>query len=277
MTPEKYKEVLAEFDALISHSHALSNRLTGRPIEGQHLAYVDTIFTKLICHGISLRRLSPTLDASVPQELWDLPSVCAVARSLVEAYDALAYIGTRNLSSSEREFRILLWDAHDQARRLTMLKKIGSVDARVDEICQRAAALAEQIKSHEWFANTPKDWQGRVVKGESFRPIYLSQKELNAANGIDHEFYVTVEMFLSQYVHTFPFSIHQLMRARAGEPGTIQLSSMPLRYTMPFVVKAIDAMNALWSDVQSTLPDDLDRLMSQWRYVAEHGVKSTDE
>lgn len=273
MTPENYKGILAEYDALISHAFSLCNRLTGRTIDGRHLAYVDTIFTKLICHGISLRRLSPPLDVSIPQELWDLPSACAVGRSLIEAYDALAYIGAPQISPSEREFRILLWDAHDQERRLTMLEKIGSVDARVDEIRQKAVALSEQIKSHECFANASKDWQGRVAKGNRVRPIYLTQKERNVAHGIDHDFYVTAEMFLSQYIHTFPFSIHQLMHAKAGEPGAIQLASMPLRYAMPFIVKAIDNMNAIWPDARDTPTDDLDRLMHRWRHVAEHGVR----
>lgn len=273
MTPENYKGILAEYDALLSHAFLLCNRLTGRAIDGQHLAYVDTIFTKLICHGISLRRLSPTLDANVPQELWDLPSACAVGRSLIEAYDALAYIGAPQISPSEREFRILLWDAHDQVRRLTMLEKIGSADGRVDEIRQKAAALSEEIKSHNCFTNAPKDWQQRVAKGGPFRPIYLTQKELNVAHGIDHDFYTTAEIFLSQYIHTFPFSLHQLMHAKAGGPGAIQLASMPLRYAMPFIVKAIDNMNAIWPDAQATLTDDLDRLMHQWRHVAEHGVK----
>ncbi|KWC80578.1 hypothetical protein [Burkholderia cepacia] len=274
MEPEKYKEILAEFDTLISHSHAICNRLTGRPIDGLHLAYVDTIYTKLVCHGISLRRLSPTLDARVPQELWDLPSACAVARSLIEAYDALAYIGAPDISAAERDFRILLWDAHDQARRLTMLDKIGSVDARVEKIRQKAVALSEQIKLHEFFANATKDLQARVTRGE---PFHLTQKELNLAHGIDHDFYVTATMFLSQYVHTYPFAIHQLMNAKAGDPDSIRLSSMPLRYTMPFIVKAIDAMTMQWPDAQSEVSSDVDMLIRQWRHIAEQGVTNFDE
>ena len=274
MTPETYKSILAEYDALISHAMALSHRLTGRPIGERNLSYVDTIFTKLICHGISLRRLCPTLDAIRNDELWDLPSACAVGRSLIEAYDALAYIGSSQLSPSEREFRILLWDAHDQERRLTMLEKIGSTDSRVNEIRQKAAALSEQIKSHNCYVNGSKNLQARVTRGESFR---LTQRELNVVNGVDHDFYVAATMFLSQYVHTFPFSIHQLMESRAGEPETIRLASMPLRYAMPFVVKAIDCMIAIWPDAQGTLTDDLDRLMRQWRHVAKHGVKDTDQ
>jgi len=274
MTPEKYKETLAGFDALLGHAHALCSRLTGRPIDGLHLAYVDTIYTKLICHGISLRRLSPTLDVRIPQELWDLPSACAVARSLIEAYDALAYIGTRDISAAERDFRILLWDAHDQARRLTMLEKIGSVDGRVEEIRQKAAALSEQIKSHEFFANAAKDLQARVTRGE---PFHLTQKELNLAHGINQDFYVTATMFLSQYVHTYPFAIHQLMNAKAGDLDSIGLSSMPLRYTMPFIVKAIDTMIALWPDAQSDVNNDLVMLIRRWRHVAEQGVANFDE
>ncbi|TXD01944.1 hypothetical protein FTI75_25125 [Burkholderia pseudomallei] len=275
MTPEKYKEILAEFDTLLLHGHALCDRLTDRAFEGLHLAYVDTIYTKLICHGISLRRLSPTLDAQIaPQELWDLPSVCAVARSLIEAYDALAYIGAPDISEKEREFRFLVWNAHDQTRRLSMLKKIGSVDARVGEIRQKAAALSEQIEAHECFTNATKDLQARVTRGE---PFHLTQRELNLAHGINHDFYVAATMFLSQYVHTYPFAIHQLMHAKAGDPGSIQLSSMPLRYTMPFIVKAVDAMTALWPDAQAAVSDDLDMLIRQWRHVAEQGVADFDE
>lgn len=270
MTPEKYWEILAEFDTLLSHAHALCDRLTDRAFEGQHLAYVDTIYTKLLCHGISLRRLSPTLDAKVAQqELWDLPSVSAIARSLIEAYDALAYIGAPNIGDGEREFRLLLWDAHDQSRRLTMLEKIGSVHTRVDEIRQKAAALSEQIKSHECFANASKDLQARVKRGE---PFHLTQKELNVAHGINDDFYAAATMFLSQYVHTLPFAIHQLMHAKAGDPASIQLSSMPLRYTMPFIVKAVDAMTALWPDAEEPVKDDLKMLIRQWRHVAENGV-----
>jgi hypothetical protein len=270
MTPAKYREILAEFDTLLSHAQALCDRLTNRAFEGRHLAYVDTIYTKLICHGISLRRLSPSLDARVArQELWDLPSVCAVARSLIEAYDALAYIGALNIGENEREFRLLLWNAHDHGRRLTMLEKIGAMHARIDEIRQEAAALSEQIWSHECFANASKDLQARVKRGE---PFHLTQKERNIAHGINNDFYAAATMFLSQYVHTLPFAIHQLMHAKAGDPASIQLSSMPLRYTMPFIVKAVDAITALWPDAQEPVPDDLDTLIRQWRHVAENGV-----
>jgi hypothetical protein len=44
MTPEKYKEILSEFDALLSHARALGDRLTDRAFVGRHLAYVDTIY-----------------------------------------------------------------------------------------------------------------------------------------------------------------------------------------------------------------------------------------
>ncbi|MCA8358197.1 hypothetical protein [Burkholderia cepacia] len=193
---------------------------------------------------------------------------------MIEAYDALAYIGVPSLGPSEREFRIVLWDAHDQTRRLAMLEKIGSIDDRVEEIRQKAAALSGQIKSHEFFANATKELQARVTRGE---PFHLTQKELNLAHGINHDFYVTATMFLSQYVHTYPFAIRQLMNAKAGDLDSIGLSSMPLRYTMPFIVKAIDTMTALWPDAQGTFSDDLDMLIRQWRHVAEQGVANFNE
>jgi hypothetical protein len=38
---------------------------------------------------------------------------------------------THNASPPEREPRILLWEWHDQHRRVAMLESIGSIDSRV--------------------------------------------------------------------------------------------------------------------------------------------------
>ncbi|RQU31905.1 hypothetical protein DF142_33330 [Burkholderia cenocepacia] len=67
------------------------------------------------------------------------------------------------------------------------------------------------------------------------------------------------------------------MNAKAGDLDSIGLSSMPLRYTMPFIVKAIDTMTALWPDAQGAVSDDLEMLMCQWRHVAEQGVANFGE
>ncbi|MEX4004189.1 hypothetical protein AB4Y38_35495 [Paraburkholderia sp. EG285A] len=130
MTRERYRAILREFDAILAHACALSNRLAGRIVAEKHLSYAETIFTKLVCHALSLRKLSPTLEATSPLELLDIGAACAVARTLIEAFDALAYIGLQTVSAPEREIRILAWELHDHEHRLAMLEDIGAAPRR---------------------------------------------------------------------------------------------------------------------------------------------------
>lgn len=269
MTPERYRKVLSEYDVLIAHAVAISQRLTGRRIDGQHIPYVDTIFTKLICHGISLRRLSPPADVERTGEMWDLPSACAVGRALIETYDAMGYIGTLDISPSEREFRVLMWELHDKKRRLAMLQRVQSADPQVEDIRAKGDALATQIASHPFYSGLSESAKHRVARGEA---CHLTHRELNAANGIDHSYYESATMFLSQYVHSLPLSLHQLMHLRAGEPEAIQLSSMPLQYAMPFIAKAIATMTTIWPNCEPTRSEQLHLLLQLWLAIAANGV-----
>lgn len=273
MTPERYRAVLSEYDALIAHATSISHRLTGRPIDGQHMPYIDTIFTKMICHGISLRKLSPSSDVYHVGEMWDLPSACAIGRALIETYDAMGYIGAVDISAVERNFRVLMWELHDQKRRLAMLERIRSTDPQVESIRTKGDALAKQIVNHPFYAGASDTTRNRVTRGEAY---HLTRRELNAASGIDHGYYETVIMFLSQYVHSLPFSLHQLMHLRAGQPEALQLSSMPLQYAMPFIAKAIQKMAEIWPDSAGTKSDELHLLLEQWLAVAANGVAQFD-
>lgn len=274
MTPERYRKILREFEVLISHARSISDRLVGRTIEDQSLSYSDAIYSKLMCHGISLLKLSPSLDTTQTSELWDVASACAVARALIEAYDALAYIGVHSVNSSEREFRVLLWELHDQQRRFSMLDKIGSVDPRAADIRRRAAELSAKLTAHPFYSSTSKDVRRKVCRGEA-PPVHLSQRDLNAASGINHEYYIAATMWLSQYVHTFPMSLHQLMQFRAGEPDALHVSAMPLQYSMPFLAKAIEGMVKIWPEVGIEPSDEVERILRLWLVVAKNGVRNT--
>lgn len=272
MTRNRYRRILREYDTLISHAQAISDRLISRPLENKCHSYSDAIFTKLIRHGISLRKLSPSLDSAQSSELWDVASACAVARALIESYDALAYIGVHHVEPSEREFRILLWELHDQQRRLKMLEKIGSVDLRVSDIRKRAGELSAKLMSHTFYSNLSQDVRSKVARGEA-PPVHLSQRDLNAVSEINHDYYIAVTMFLSQYVHTYPLSLHQLMHFRAGEPDALHVSSMPLQYSMPFLAKAIEAMIAVWPEGKVEQTPEVEKIVQTWLVIAKNGVE----
>lgn len=272
MKPDRYRDLLGEYDALVSHAREISDRMVGRRIDQRSHSYSEAIYTKLICHAISLRKLSPSLNSAQAPELWDVASACAVARALIEAYDALAYIGVHQVELPEREFRVLLWDLHDQQRRLAMLEKIGSIDPRVSDVRNRTSELTAKLTAHPFYRKTSKDVQSKINRGEA-PPVHLSQRDLNCASGINHEYYIAATMWLSQYVHTFPMSLHQLMEFRAGQPEALHISSMPLQYSMAFLAKAIEGTSEIWPEADLEPDEEVARILSRWLAIAENGVR----
>lgn len=268
MTPDRYRKLLREYDDLVAHAKEISARLVGNRLESKGHSYADAIYTKLVCHAISLRKLSPTLAEG---ELWDVASASAVARALIEAYDALAYIAIHSVGEDERAFRLLLWELHDQQRRQRMLEKVKSKTPQVDGIRERANALLADVKRHAVFSSLPRELQTKISRGDA-PAVHFSQRELNAASGVDHDYYTTATMFLSQYVHTFPMSVRQLMQFKAGEEDALGVSSMPLQYCMPFLAKAVSGAVQIWPDGHVETSESFSNLLSNWLAIAERGV-----
>lgn len=269
MDAHRYKNLVAEFDVLLSLAQKISERLIGTPIETREHDYADAAFLKLIAHAISLRKLVPSPD--LPDgEFWDLGSASAVSRALIESFDSLAYIGLSEVPKDELTLRILVWELHDQQRRLQMLQKVGSIDPRVREIEEREAQLTQKITAHPCFNQLSGGVQNKLKKRDA--PAFLeSQQKLNEQNGIDHDYYIAATMFLSQYVHTFPMSLQQLTAFQAGEPDALALMSMPLQYALPFLAKAIDGAERIWP--AGAIPKiEQKSALDTWLAIARDGV-----
>jgi hypothetical protein len=249
----RYAEVVSAFDSLVDYALTVSSELVGHASTEEHLGYADPIFAKLVCHAVSLRKLLPHPDDKPRNELWDISSTSAIARSLIEAFDALAYIAINNVSPEEREFRILLWELHDQVRRKKMLEHIGSQNPKVAEIHSSAALLQEKVTRHSFYANVAAGIRSKVTRDDA-PPFHLSQQERCVTNGIDFDYYNAATMHLSQFVHTLPFAIHQLTHFRAGEADSLILMSLPVQYSTAFLGKAIDGMRMIFPGKLSEPP-----------------------
>lgn len=273
MEIHRYQQIVGELEMFIELGMQVSQRLVGTEPKNRHHSYADPIFTKLLCHAISLRTLSPQLDSQKEHELWDMPSACAVARCIIEAHDVLEYIALANISEEERSFRLLTWKLHDQQRRSRMLKAIKSSDPRAHEIHTRAIELQRDAEQHSFFKKL-NPAQRKKIQGGDAPSFLLSQKEMNAANGVNHEYHVAATMMLSQYVHTLPMAVHQLLEFRAGTPDSLHLSSMPIQYSLAFLARSITRMAEVFPQGNLELDDSQERVFSQWFAVAKNGVSS---
>ena len=268
---DRYGEILGELEMFISVGTAISHRLTGTAIEQAHESYADLIFTKLLCHAISLRKLSPQMDTDAATQLWDMPSACAIARCIVEAHDALGYIALSQVSNEERSFRVLVWKLHDQQRRSKMLQSMQSMNPQAKAIHASARDLAREAEAHPWFAKIDSGHQKKIRDGDA-PSFLLSHKELNASNGVNHDYYLAATMMLSQYVHTLPMSVHQLMNFRAGTPEAIRMSSIPIQYSLGFFARAISRIVKVFPHGDQEITDSQMLSFGRWSGVVENGV-----
>lgn len=274
----RYKEVCANFEALLEYGTSLSAELAGQNAPSDREFYATLIFAKLLGHSISLHRLLPSgLAPSCPgkTELWDLCSVGSLARVLIESFDALAYIALHNISSDERSFRIVLWYLHAEERRKEMLRLIGSTAPKVTEVEQRVTGLRKALIANPIFSTTGRKFQ-KDIRDENSPPFHLSRAERCRLSGISHEYYTTAYMHLSAYVHTFPFAIQDLERFNAGDPGSLRVLSVPIQYSTGFLAKAIEGMLSVFPHAITPATECAAQALGIWTRIVGVGVRMTD-
>jgi hypothetical protein len=279
MDESRYKEILESFDRLGDYAIKISHSTVGITTDDSRILYADIIFTKLICHAISLRKISPDLNSETTPELWDLSSACAIARALVESFEALAYISLNNITLDERDFRIKLWELHDFHRRIKMLEQLKSKNSELNIMKNSADLLQEAILKHNFFSNCTDDVKSdikRKINKKEAPAFYLSQKARNMQSGINHEYHDTVTMALSQFVHTFPMAIHQLMSFRARCPESLHACSMPIQYSLAYLAKAISGMTEIFPNKISSPSVETASDLGIWLNIAENGVSNIE-
>lgn len=258
-------------EMILAATRHVSDLLIGTQPSQTHQSFSDPIFTKLLCHAISLRNLTPQLNGNMETQLWDMPSACAIARCIIEAHDVLEYIALVEISEEERELRLLVWQLHDKHRRLEMARAIGSNHSSLPEMNKAAEKLSKQITEHPSFQNIKKGMRDDIRGGKA--PAFLlSHQERNKANGIDHDYYAAATMYLSQYVHTLPMSVHQLMQFKAGTPDAMRMSSIPIQYSLGFLAKAITRMAETFLKGRQVFSTNQLESLTTWCEIAQRGV-----
>lgn len=270
-----YREKVREFDAVLEHGKAVAAALAGLPASSIRESYGQQIFIKLLSHCVALRSLAADPARREDAELWDVPSMCAVARCAAEAHDAFEYIAGHEVTDAERIFRTQLWELHDTMRRLKMFQDIGSTDPRITVIRGDAQRLQADLEGHAFLASLPADLQAvlrqRLAKGDP-PAFHLNQRQRCALSGVNLEWHSTVTMQLSQYAHTLPSSIQQLLRFQPGTPDALRLLALPLVISLPFLVRVTQATTALSQRRVPEPPSRTARTMALWRTMAEQSV-----
>lgn len=264
-----YRATVREFDAVLEHGKAVAAGL-GEPSPSEpHVGYGEQIFVKLLSHCIALRRLTQ----GPPGDLLDLPSMCALSRCVIDAHDAFEYIAGHRVTASERGFRIRLWELHDATRRLKILGGMASADPAAATVFADAARLQLALEAHDYLASLPALAQAelRLQLRRSDPPCFhLSRRQRCELSGVNADWHKAVRLQLDQHLLTLPFSVQQF---RPGTPEGLRLLALPLVFALPFLSRAIQAMDLLLPGRVSKPPSRTARTMAWWRSVAEAGAQ----
>jgi hypothetical protein len=270
---KKYQDSVRDFDAVIEHAKAVSNSLIGLKTPSTSASYGEQIFVSMLGQAMTLRRIAPDPHKVSAEEFWDLPSMCAIARCIIEAHDSFMYIAASSVPEDQHEFRVALWRLHDKTRRLKMLTAIKSSRPEVEEIRSEVHSLTQSISQDPQFKSAKTEIRRKVNEGDP--PAYhLSQRERCAAATLDYDYHNTVTMQLSQYVHTLPFALHQLFSFRAGSEETLGLMSLPIDYTLPFIARVTDQMRTQFPGRTPDPPARTARRLAFCNAIYERGVSA---
>jgi hypothetical protein len=213
--------------------------------------------------------LTPTKPGST--EIWDLASLCAIVRALIDSYYAMYYIAADQVSAEERSFREALWNFQGEYKRLRLLHLIKSNSPEVSKLQEEVDRLKAVVIQHTFFARLPPERQKRARKGNL--PLHLSNSELSSRAGIQPDYYKAAYEFLSSYIHTYPFSLSQVAKFRAGDLESLQLVSLTLQYCLAFLCFATRDFLTLFPDVADLLGKDVSDVIDVWVYVVANSAR----
>lgn len=267
-----YTELIEDFDAVLAHGVIVLESHEGQMPHTDSVAYGRDIFTTIIAGCKSLRRLLPEPLSDSSGEIWDLMSISAVARCIVDAHDSFRYVCGSSISAEQANLRINLCRLHGMKRKLIILKRMGSDKLRVAPIEQEIERLKEAVSLHPEFNKLCVQAQSEALNASGSRsPGHLTTDEKCNEFGLNKDFRDAAYVVLSQFVHSHPMAVEYMLDFQAGSKDSYAYLSQVLIYVMPFLCKAIEEFK---NSVQHLTPCpcmSVRDLMDKWMKVYREG------
>ncbi len=166
---DKYLQDLRTLEALCQSAMKLSITTSGREVSIWREKYGSHIFGKICMTAIAILKLLPKSRFNVAvnnMEIWDISSVCSLARSLIDAYYSFQYLIIEKVDKHELEFRVTLWSLHSESERLKMLELFKSTSNKLDEIRKNIAELTRKLSGNKFYKSLDSKAQKKFSSGE---------------------------------------------------------------------------------------------------------------
>lgn len=278
MKNDKYLQDLRTLETLCQTAMNLSITTDERVVSSWREEYASYIFTKICVTTIAVLKLLPKSAYYVVTnniEIWDISSVCTLARSLIDTYNIFHYLIIEEVDEDELKFRFALWKLHSKCERLKMLELIKSTSHELNKLKEDIKLLKKELMGTKFYQRL--DFQ-KCKKLKDFRlgkkSIFLTNSQICKKAGISPDYYNAAYKYLSNYVHTYPFSISQIAAFKAGDTKSLALLEGAINYCTGYLCLAIRDFVKVFPDQLSNLASDIIKIIKNWEYILKFELRN---
>ena len=222
-------------------------------------------FSRLTLNGLSILRLSPgsaLCFAANGLQIWDLPSVSALSRNLIETYLTLHYFSRTQVPAAELQLREKVWRYHETCERVKMLRAGVPCSAGLPQLEQRMGRLRQELEQTPLFQNLVKEKRKRVLRGDVAK--LETNEQLCGSAGVSENYYNSTFKYGSNHTHSSPFSFAQMDGFRGGDASAHQVFFMALNLSTGFIALGVRDYVGLWADQAPSTSGEEKRLVAIW-------------
>jgi hypothetical protein len=172
------------------------------------------------------------------------------------------------VNDDEKQFRLLLWKLHSETERRRMLDLIKSRNPLKQKIEDDISQLRSELINSPFFQQLDSKMKRCAERGEFRRFFQRSKVAVNS--GISANYADAVYKYLSQYVHTYSFSLADLARFKANELDSLDKIKVTLDYATSYLCFAVRDWVRLFQNQEQYLNGDIKRLISMWEYCVKN-------
>jgi len=278
MNNGEYLRDLRKLESLCKTASKLSIATSGREVSTWREAYGSHIFGKICVTGIAILKLLPkSVFYFSPKgfEIWDISSVCVLVRSLIDTYNIFYYLIIEEVDNVELEFRFVLWNLHSETERLKMLELSKSKSEKLEKIRKDIESFKEKLKDNKFYQRLDLKERRKYYAGE--KGIFLKNTDISRNAGINPDYYKSIYKYLSQYVHTYPFSISQITQFKASDTESQKLFEPIIEYCTGYLGLSIRDFLKKFPDQSVNTPPEITKIIEDWEYIMKNIFSNSSE
>lgn len=250
---EDYRKRLLKFDAAVCEAIAVSQACANR-VEAPAIGFSTHVFSRMCAHARDLVCAAPK-SRWVKREfdIWDVSSVAAHARSILEGYLLFRYLADAPDDIDTQRAYVQVMHLYDCKKRIKILPYILS-EEDIAGFHKHANEITERLEGIEYFSNLNPKLKKELLAGKWL--MITPQKDLIAKLGINQAEFDFFWNYLSQYTHVFSFTFYRVEpngRGSGLENGFDRDAlCMVMEFCSDLLITAVDRLIELFPDTAET-------------------------